>query len=140
MEELYLIYVNKLGVDWMDQYIYEFIFTDDIENVDGEDWDAVPASGRPSPPNAEFVKMVGTLTSTKLKFKLVQDSSTFSVWDAVDKVVALAWEDMDGYDDYPEHRLYLPFGDSIQSVKDKLLTHDMVLENNKKFNSNNNEN
>jgi len=94
MEELYLIYVNKIGEDWTGKHLYEFLFSDTTENVDGDDWDAYPASGRPAPPNSGFVKKVGKLMSDDLKFKLVQNSSEFAVWDAVDGVVALAWEDI----------------------------------------------
>lgn len=130
MEELYLIYVNRIGEDWTGNNLYEFLFSDRTENVDGDDWDAYPASGRPSPPNTSFVKKVGKLTTGELKFKLVQNSSEFAVWDAVDGVVALAWEDMDDYDEYPENRIAIHFGETIKSVEDKLYVHDLVLDYN----------
>jgi hypothetical protein len=126
MEELYLIYVNKIGEDWTGKHLYEFLFSDTTENVDGDDWDAYPASGRPSPPSEGFVKRVGN----ELKLKLVQNNSEFAVWDAVDGVVALAWEDMDDYDEYPENRIAIHFGESIKSVEDKLYEHDLVLDYN----------
>jgi|TARA_Y100000389_G_C17240672_1_gene402929 hypothetical protein len=130
MEELYLIYVNKIGEDWTGKHLYEFLFSDTTENVDGDDWDAYPASGRPSPPSEGFVKRVGKLVSNELKLKLVQNNSEFAVWDAVDGVVALAWEDMDDYDEYPENRIAIHFGESIKSVEDKLYEHDLVLDYN----------
>ena len=111
MGKLYLIYVNRIGEDWTGKQLYEFLFSDKIENVDGDDWDAYPASGRPSPPNGNFVKRVGRVVTEDLKFKLVQNSSEFAVWDAVDGVVALAWEDMDDYDEYPENRVAIHFGE-----------------------------
>jgi hypothetical protein len=49
------------------------------------------------------------------------------MWDAVDGVVALAWENMEGYDDYPEKWLFFSFGEDIESVNDKLYERDMVL-------------
>ena len=130
MKELYLIYVNRIGEDWVGNNLYEFLFSDKTENVDGDDWDAYPASGRPSPPNSNFVKKVGRLVTGDLKLKLVQNSSEFAVWDAVDGVVALAWEDMDDYDEYPENRIAIHFGEDIKSVEDKLYEHDLVLEYN----------
>ena len=130
MKELYLIYVNRIGEDWTGKHLYEFLFSDRTENVDGDDWDAYPASGRPSPPNSDFVKKVGRLVSDDLKLKLVQNSSEFAVWDAVDGVVALAWENMDDYDDYPDNRVAIHFGETIKSVEDKLYEHDLVLEYN----------
>jgi hypothetical protein len=130
MKELYLIYVNRIGEDWTGKHLYEFLFSDRTENVDGDDWDAYPASGRPSPPNTDFVKKVGRLISDELKLKLVQNSSEFAVWDAVDGVVALAWENMDDYDEYPDNRIAIHFGETIKSVEDKLYEHDLVLEYN----------
>jgi len=140
MEDLYLIYVNKIGEDWTGKHLYEFLFSDRTENVDGDDWDAYPASGRPSPPNTDFVKRVGKLTTDDLKLNLVQNSSEFAVWDAVDGVVALAWENMDDYDEYPENRLAIHFGETIKSVEDKLYEHDLVLENKDTIKKVNNEN
>lgn len=130
MKDLYLIYVNRIGEDWTGNNLYEFLFSDRTENVDGDDWDAYPASGRPSPPNGNFVKKVGRLVTGDLKLKLVQNSSEFAVWDAVDGVVALAWEDMDDYDEYPENRVAIHFGEEIKSVEDKLYEHDLVLDYN----------
>ena len=77
-----------------------------------------PASGQPSPPRKDLVKAVGVLTS-KLKLETVQNSDTFAVWDAIDDVIALAWEDITQYDEYPERRLRFKFGQTIKSVEDK---------------------
>ena len=49
------------------------------------------------------------------------------MWDAVDGIVAMAWENMEGYDDYPDKRLYFSFGEKISSVEDKLYEKDMVI-------------
>lgn len=127
MEKLYLIYINSVGKDWQGNYLYEFLYSNTIKDVDGEDWDAVPASNRPQPPYENFVKKVGKLT-TSIKLSLVQESDTFSVWDAVDGVVALGWENIDEYDEYPEIRLWFKFGEEIKTVNDKLYEKDIVLE------------
>lgn len=126
-EDLYLIYVNILGNDWKSEINYEFIFSDTTDNIDGEDWDLYPASGQPSPPRVDLIKSVGVLTS-KLKLDTVQNSDTFAVWDAIDGVIALAWEDISDYEEYPEHRLWFKFGEPIKSVEDKLYEKDFVLE------------
>ena len=127
MEKLYLIYINSVGKDCQGNYLYEFLYSNTIKDVDGEDWDAVPASNRPEPPREEFVKKVGKLT-TNVKLSLVQQSDTFSVWDAVDGVIALGWENIDEYDEYPEIRLWFKFGEEIKIVNDKLYEKDIVLE------------
>jgi hypothetical protein len=58
----------------------------------------------------------------------IQDSDTFSVWDSVDGVVAMAWEDITEYDEYPENRLKFFFGDDLKSVNDKLYAKDIIIE------------
>lgn len=126
-ENLYLIYVNLLGTDWKDDYIYEFIFSNTTDDVDGEDWDLYPASGQPSPPRKVLIKSVGVLT-TKIKLSVIQNSDTFAVWDAIDGVCALAWEDLMEYDEYPERRLVFKFGAEIKSVEDSLYEKDLVLD------------
>lgn len=122
-----LIYINNVGKNWEGDYLYEFLFSDTTENVDSEDWDAVPASGRPQPPHSEFVKSVGRIT-TDIKFNLIQDSDTFAVWDAVDGIVALGWEDIDAYDEYPESRLWFSFGMDKNDVGDKLYERDIHID------------
>jgi hypothetical protein len=49
------------------------------------------------------------------------------MWDAVDGIVAMAWENMEGYDEYPDKWLYFSFGEKISSVEDKLYEKDMVI-------------
>lgn len=131
MDELYLIYVNVIGKDWKGVNIYEFLFSDKIKNIDGDDWDAIPASGRPSPPYEDLVKKVGRLTTDEYKLDVIQESDSFSVFDAVDGVIALAWENMDDYQEYPEKRIAFHFGDKIKDVEAKLYEHDLILEFNK---------
>ena len=126
--ELKLIYVNGLGSDWKNRNVYEFIFSDEpLNEIDGEEWNLYPASGKPSPPDEKYIKKVGSLT-TYYKFDLVQDSSVFSVWDSIDGVVALAWENIDDYDEYPNSRVCFKFGDNIKHVEDFLYEKDLTLE------------
>jgi hypothetical protein len=130
MKDLFLIYVNRVGKDYKGNVLFEFIFSDTLENVDGEDWDMVPASGRPEPPHEQFVKKVGRLES-ELVLDVIQDSSEFAVWDAVDGVIALAYENIDGYDSYPEKRLCFHFGNTLTEVEEKLYEKDLILNYNK---------
>jgi len=61
---------------------------------------------------------VGLLKNTDLQLELVQDSDYFGVIDAVDGVVAMAWEKFDM--DSDSERLTFKFGESIDSVTKKL--------------------
>jgi hypothetical protein len=126
MKDLFLIYVNMVGKDYKNNHIYEFIFSDSIKNIDGEDWDATPASGRPSAPHDNFIKKVGRLES-QLILDVIQNSDTFAVWDAIDGVLALAWENIDAYQTYPDKRLCFKFGEPFEEVEEKLYEKDLIL-------------
>ena len=126
MKEYFLVYINKIGVNYKGNFLYEFIFSNTTENVDGDNWDTYPASGRPEPPHSNFIKKVGVL-ETDIVLELIQDSDTLAVWDAVDGVIALAYENINGYDTYPESRLHFHFGEKIKEIEDKLYEKDLIL-------------
>ena len=123
-----LIYVNELGPNYKGDNIYEFIFSDTLE-VWGEDWDTTPASGRPLPPNVDYIKKVGTLKNSDIELDLIQNSDLFCVYDSVEGVISLAWEksDSDHVIDDNHTRLVFRFGEEIDSVSDKLYERDVVL-------------
>jgi hypothetical protein len=118
-----------VGKDYKGNLIYEFIFSNTTNNIDGEEWDTFPASGRPEPPHDNFIKNVGRLES-ELKLDVIQNSDTFAVWDAIDGVIALAWENINAYDAYPEKRLCFKFGETLEDVDAKLYEKDLILKYN----------
>lgn len=127
-----LIYVNKLGSNYKGENLYEFIFSDSTKDIWGESWDSKPANGYPSPPNIEFVTKVGILKNV-LDFEVLQNSDIFSMIDGMDDVIALAWENESEQVNFEiQKRLVFRFGDTIESVKNKLYERDIVLEFEKK--------
>ena len=127
-----LVFINRIGQNWKGNYVYEFLFSDILEDIEGDGWDSYPSSGNPDSPEEKFIKKSGTLTTT-LKLDLVKDSDSFAMWDAVDGIIALAWENMEGYDEYPEKRLFFSIGEPISSVEDKLYEKDMVIKYDKEL-------
>lgn len=123
-----------VGKDYKDNFIYEFIFSDSKKNIDGDEWDTFPASGRPKAPHDNFIKKVGRLES-ELNLDVIQNSDTFAVWDAIDDVIALAWENINAYESYPEKRLCFKFGETLKDVETKLYEKDLIL----KYNTQNHE-
>ena len=77
----------------------------------------------------EYIKKVGILKTSDIGLILVQNSDFFSVYDATDGVVSLAWEDSNSefVIDMKYKRLVFQYGDTIQSVEDKLYERDIVL-------------
>jgi hypothetical protein len=124
----YLIYVNGLGPNYKGDNLYEFIFSDTLD-VTGELWDNQPSNGYPQPPDLKYIKKVGVLRNTDVKLELIQNSDFFSMIDAIDDVIALAWE-LD--DDNIKKRMVFRFGTPEQEIKDKLYEKDLLLEFEKK--------
>ena len=124
-----LIYVNGLGPNYKGDNLYEFIFSDTTD-VWGESWESRPSNGYPSPPEIQYIKKVGVLRNTDIKLELIQNSDFFSMIDAMDDVVALAWE---AEDENIKTRLVFKFGETEEEIKNKLYERDLILEFEKKL-------
>lgn len=125
----YLTYVNGLGPNYKGDNLYEFIFSDSLD-VSGEYWDNKPSNGYPGPPELQYIKKVGVLRNTDLKLELIQNSDFFCMIDAMDDVVALAWEPEESEE---QKRIVFRFGSTEEEIKDKLYERDLVLEFEKKL-------
>jgi len=129
----YLIYVNELGPNYKGDNTYEFIFSNGLEEIWGDSWESNPANGYPSPPDLNFINKVGTLKSNEVTLSVIQKSDYFSMTDCMDDVISLAWEnEIDDIDFTIKKRLVFRFGETEQSVKNKLYERDIVLEFEKK--------
>lgn len=124
----YLVFVNGLGANYKGNKTYEFVFSKN-NDVWGDDWDTIPANGNPTTPDINEIEKVGVLNREGIEMELVQNSDFFCMKDAVDKVVALAWEE----DKDLENRLVFHYGMTEQEVKDKLYEKDIILEFYKEF-------
>ena len=125
----YLTYVNGLGPNYKGDNLYEFIFSDSLD-VWGEFWESKPSNGYPTPPELKYIKKVGVLRNTDIKLELIQNSDFFCMIDAMDDVVALAWETEESEG---QKRMVFRFGSTEQEIKDKLYERDLILEFEKKL-------
>jgi len=125
----YLTYVNGLGPNYKGDNLYEFIFSDSLD-VWGDSWESKPSNGYPTPPELQYIKKVGVLRNTDVKLELIQNSDFFCMIDAIDDVVALAWETEESEG---QKRLVFRFGSTEQEIKDKLYERDLILEFEKKL-------
>jgi hypothetical protein len=122
-----LIYVNEIGSDYKGQRQYEFIFSESDE-IDMDEWFDVPASSTVTPksPHIDYINQVGLLKDTDIVFELIQNSDYFGVIDAVDGIIAMAWEKSNF--DLEEDRLFFRFGETIVDVSKKLKQRGISLE------------
>lgn len=115
-EELRLCFIKNIGMDLNGLYQYEFLFTDRIDDVWGEDFEVMPAGlCNNLTPNTEDYCEVKKV-SFDILLELVQNSCCFSMQDCMDGIISL------GYG-YENDNLILDFkyGDTIEEVENKLI-------------------
>lgn len=129
-EEVYLCFINLIGEEVDGYYRYEFIFTDKIDEVFGEDWEYKPAGMvNTIIPSDEYITEVH-IVKTKIKFDLIQNNMCFGMQDAMDGIVSIAYENMDAYESYPDDgRLFFMFGESFDEVERKLAMKSILMLN-----------
>lgn len=118
-----LTYINALNKNYRGEFIYEFLFSKNEEINFGDDWDIAPASsGQQTPPPIKEIIAIGSLKTDEIDLELALNSDAFSMYDCVEKIIALAWE-RESPDN--EIRLVFHYGESAESVKDKLYSRDI---------------
>lgn len=125
-----LCFISLVGEETDGYYRYEFIFTDNIDEVWGDDFDQKPSClVNDLKVSDEYIYEVHTV-KMKIKLDLIQNNCCFDVSSAYDGIVAIAWENMDDYDSYPEDgRLYFMFGESLDEVERKLAMKNVLMLN-----------
>jgi hypothetical protein len=122
----YLIFVNSMGPNYLGNYMYEFIFGPEVNDVDGEEWGY---EGKGEPPHQEYIGKVGVLENSKVNFEVAQKHNSFTMYDAQEDVIALAWESYEGIDEEfkSDKRLVFHYGEEEKLVTEKLYSRDMKL-------------
>lgn len=120
-DNLKVIYVNHLGVDFEGNNIYQMLLSHDTEDTWAEFWEQKPACNcgdlTPDTSMYDYVKEF----KAPFKFDLAQDNCSFSMQDCRDHCVALASENLDEAEEYPEVRVVIQFGDDADDVERLLL-------------------
>ena len=129
-EEVNLCFINLIGEEVDGYYRYEFIFTDNIDEVFGESWEYKPAGlVNGLIPSDDYITEIH-IVKTKIKLDLIQNNMCFSMQDCLDGIVALAWQNIDELDAYPEDgRIYFMFGESLEDVERKLALKNVLMIN-----------
>jgi hypothetical protein len=121
-----LTYINPLNKNYKGEITYELLFSKSVEINFGEDWDVVPAaSGSLTPPPIDEISLVGIIKTEDIELDLAIQSDHFSMYDCVERVIALGWEKESPLN---EERLVFHFGDTLESVKEKLYRRDKIME------------
>jgi hypothetical protein len=121
-EEVRLGFIKLIGEESDGYYRYEFIFTENVDEVWGEDFNIKPAClVNDLMVDDKYISEVH-IVKMKIKLDLIQDNCCFSISDCYDGIIALAWENVDDYDEYPDERgrLFFRFGETLSQVENKL--------------------
>ena len=120
-ENLKLVYVDRVGKNSLGLYEYDFFFSSEPENVYGEDWgETCPSACGDLKPDDSMYELVKRL-KTYIPLMCAQENNSFSMADCTDHIVSICFERIDEYEAYPEpYRLVFEFGESFDSVEDKL--------------------
>ena len=131
MEEdnLYLIYVKPLGMNASEQYEYEFFFSETPDIVWGQDWNvACPSACGDLTPDENTYSVIKRL-KTIIPFFCAQQNSCFSLQDCIDHIIAVCFENISEYSDFPEpYRIVFQFGESYKSVENKLASRSQMFQ------------
>lgn len=125
---LKVIYVHDMGKDSENHNIYHFLLSDNCEDTFSEGWDEKPSCNidpdilKPDKSQYEYVKQL----KTDINLDLAQYSCCTSLQDCKDRIIALAYENLDEAEEYPEDgRIVIHFGDYIEDVESMLARRDM---------------
>ena len=128
IKDVYLCFIRCIGEENDGFYRYEFIFTDRIDSVFGDGFDQKPSClVNDLMVDDEYVTEIH-IVRTKIKLDLIQNSCCFSVSDAYDGIISIAWQNIDDMDEFPEDgRIFFKFGETINEVEEKLAIKNILL-------------
>ena len=130
LEEVRLGFIRLIGEESDGYYRYEFIFTDNIDEFWCENGEYKPCClVNNLQPKDEYITEIH-IVKMKIKLDLIQDNCCFGFQDCTDGIIALAWENMDEYDEYPdEGRIFFKFGETLDEVEHKLAIKNVLMLN-----------
>ena len=123
-EEVKLGFVNEIGQDERGRYKYELVFSDDIDEFWGENFEYSPCCliNNMKPHDPYITEMY--VIHSPFKLNLIQNSCCFSFQDCADGICSLAY----AYDDLENIFLVLMFGETLTEVESKLAIKNIVIE------------
>ena len=129
-DEVRLCFIRLIGEENDGYNRYEFIFTNNIDDVWGEDFNVKPAClVNNLMVDDKFISEIH-IVKMKIKLDLIQDNCCFSISDCYDGIIALAYEDISLYEEFPEDgRIFFRFGETLEEVENKLAIKNILMIN-----------
>lgn len=121
-----LVFIRFIGEENDGYYAYELMFSNNIEKFEIEkDNDYCCLCQTIIPATKTIIHKV----KMKIKLSLIQDNCCFSFKHSKLGIVALAYENIDNYDEYPDDRIILFYGDEYDDVERKLALRNILIMN-----------
>jgi hypothetical protein len=113
--EVKLGFIRLIGEETDGYYRYEFIFTDNIDEFWGEEFNQKPAClVNNLVPSDEYITEIH-IVKMKIKLELLQDNCCFAYSDGMDGIISIAWsENLD------DNFMRFNFGETLENVQKKL--------------------
>jgi hypothetical protein len=135
-KNLYLIYIHLVGYTHKNIGIYEFIFSENPNFVEYEEWgwSEVPPKEFAMPPVEGYYKKIVRFEFGRFKFKLLSEMTNFFKYlDGYDKIIAIGWEDEEDNLELeseinPVKRLVFHYGDTFEDIVNKMYERDINFE------------
>lgn len=124
-----VVYVKKLGTDIDGTNIYHLYLSNTPDEAFGEGWGDIPACNVPR----KLIDLDESMyehvveIKTDILLDLAQNCCCFSMQDSRDNIIALAYENLDNAEEYPDPRIIIHFGDNIDNVEEMFAKRDVVL-------------
>lgn len=119
-DDLRVLFVHQVGVDGEGKNVYHFLIGTNAEDAWAEGWYEKPAANIPFEDMILPQEMYQYCKElhTDIKLDLAQNNSCFTMQDCRDHVIALAAENLDEAEEYPEQgRVVIQFGDLLDDVE-----------------------
>ena len=138
-KKLKLIYVHKTGYNYKNEGLYEFIFSNDENNIDVEAWcwDLSPACDNALPPSDDYVNLVINLKTSNFELFCLHEAVDRPYIHGLYTIHALAYEieseysnDDEIYSDEEIPILVFHYGMPLSRIKDILYTKKLILNKN----------
>ena len=114
-----VVYVKNLGTEIDGTNIYHLYLSTNPDEVFAEGWGDIPACNVPRKlmdlDESMYEHVVEVKTNIVLD--LAQNCCCFSMQDSRDNIIALAYENLDNAEEYPDPRIIIHFGDNIDDVE-----------------------
>lgn len=128
--DLFVVYVLPIGQNSDGMNIYHIFLSSTPEDTFSEGWSEKPAcvaNRELMVPDSSQYERVAELKTT-VKLDVAQDNCCFSMQDCRDRCIALASENLDEADEYPEPcRIVIQFAEAEDELESMLARRDMLL-------------